>query len=239
MPPEQENRREVVGPHQRISYPRLRIAAVAAGGQTAKHLNCQLGRIRRGPQRLEPGSEERGELSWVYQFRHPDISGSLALKQSRGEQQRGSVPVRGTEERIGSGVAPGQVGTTDLHRKLYRVFVGRGESGIQGDRPVKGVEDLSRCDQRLAKVIPRLADTLPYLGVPRISACRGVERREESAVHGEKRRVLVIQRQFERVGKKEQTVPRVETLVQGGRLQTVRVCRLEALPGRRGPSQHT
>ena len=91
-------------------------------------------------------------------------------------------------------------------------------------------QDLGRCEQRLAKVISRLADTLPYLGVSRISARRGVERREEAAVHGEKRRVLVIQRQFERVGKKEQAVPRAETLVQGGRLQTVRLYRLEALP---------
>src|SRR4029453_7525131 len=96
MPPEKENRREVVGPHQRISYPRLRIAAVAAGGQRGKHLNCQLGRIRRGPQRLEPGSEERGELSCVYQFGHADLSGSLDLKQSRREPQRRRVPVRGT-----------------------------------------------------------------------------------------------------------------------------------------------
>jgi hypothetical protein len=97
---------------------------------------------------------------------------------------------------------------------LYRCRTPGGESRVEGNGPVEGVEDLSRCEQRLAKVISRLADTLPYLGVARISARRGVEGREESAVHGEKRRVLIIQRQFERVGKKEQTVPRAETLVQ-------------------------
>src|SRR6185369_10752320 len=155
MPPEQENRREVVGPHQRISHPRLRIPAVPARSEATKHLNCQLGRIRRGPQRLEPRSEERGELSCVYQWGHTDLSGTLRLEQSRGEQQRGSAPVRGTEERIGSGVAPGEVGTTDLHGKLYRVFVRWGESRVEGNGPVEGVEDLSRCEQRLAKVISR------------------------------------------------------------------------------------